>query len=73
MEEGLNSFFKNSIQKRQFVRVILEKGRGINKKEKKRITALMKACITSKKLEVKIIEVPENSSGVLLKLGKCSH
>ena len=36
MEEGLNSFFKNSIQKRQFVRVILEKGRGKNKKEKKK-------------------------------------
>lgn len=31
----------------------------------------MKACITSKKLEVKIIEVPANSNGDVLKLGKC--
>lgn len=40
--------------------------KGLNsffKKKKKRICVLMKACITSKKFEVKIIEAPANSNG----------
>lgn len=72
MEKGLNSFFQKLYPSETDCKSEFKKEKGI-KKEKKRISILVKACVAKKKLEVKITEVPANSNRDLLPLGNCSH